>query len=444
MAGRVVSLTISSPTNIAVIKYWGKRDSKYNLPINSSVSVTLEQADLCTTTTVCASRSFERDRLWLNGTEEDVQSNKRVVAVLREIRARAGTYKDAATGQTLVTKDEWKDMHVHVVSKNNFPTAAGLASSAAGYAALAYALAKLYGVQERYEGEISTIARQGSGSACRSLAGGFVAWDMGQKSDGSDSKARQVAPASHWPELQVLILVVSDTKKAVSSTAGMQNSVDTSPLLAHRAAKIVPERMEQMEAAYHARDFVGFASLAMQDSNQFHATCLDTTPPIFYLNDTSRAVIQMVHAFNDACGEVRLGYTFDAGPNAVLLTTKQHLAQALRAVLEYFPPAPGAEAGFVNKPHLSAEARAVELPGGLGQKLRVNRGAIKYVYATSVGDGAYVLPDSASLADAKGMPKEVAPAAKSGGARAREGGNRMVLAAVTVVAVAAIVACFRV
>ena len=115
-------------------------------------------------------------------------------------------------------------------------------------AALAYALATLHGFTGG-AAELSTIARQGSGSACRSLAGGFVAWDMGQKSDGSDSKARQVAPASHWPELQVLILVVSDTKKAVSSTAGMQNSVDTSPLLAHRAAKIVPERMEQMEAA---------------------------------------------------------------------------------------------------------------------------------------------------------------------------------------------------
>ena len=114
------------------------------------------------------------------------------------------------------------------MSANNFPTAAGLASSAAGYAALAYALGQLHAVEESYPGELSAIARQGSGSACRSLAGGFVAWDMGAKADGSDSVARQVAPADHWPELDVLILVVSDAKKTVSSTSGMDTSVKTS------------------------------------------------------------------------------------------------------------------------------------------------------------------------------------------------------------------------
>ena len=94
-----------------------------------------------------------------------------------------------------------------------------------------------------------------------------------------------------------------------------------------------------MEAAYLARDFGAFATLAMQDSNQFHATCLDTHPPIFYLNDVSRAIIQMVHAFNDAAGEVRLGYTFDAGPNAVLLLLRrEHAAECqLAAVLVLLP-----------------------------------------------------------------------------------------------------------
>ena len=325
----VFSLTISSPTNIALIKYWGKRDAKINLPINSSVSVTLNQRDLRTVTTVSASRSFSRDRLWLNGEEEDVNASRRVLAVFREVRARAGDLRDPKTGQVLVRKDEWDGLRVWVVSENNFPTAAGLASSAAGYAALTFALSKLYGLPDSLADELSCIARMGSGSACRSLAGGFVAWDMGQRADGVDSRARQVADEAHWPELQVLVLVVSDTKKTVSSTAGMQTSVDTSPLLAHRAAAVVPGRLAEMEAAYQSRDFGKVAELMMRDSNQFHATCLDTYPPVFYMNDASRAIVRMVHALNEAAGETVCGYTFDAGPNAVLLTLKRHLPTVL-------------------------------------------------------------------------------------------------------------------
>ena len=321
-------------------------------------------------------------------------------------------------------------MRVHVVSKNNFPTAAGLASSAAGYAALAFALGKLHGVVERYEGELSTLARIGSGSATRSLHGGFVAWDMGSKTDGSDSKARQVAPASHWPELKVLILVVSDTKKAVSSTAGMQNSVETSPLLAHRAATVVPQRMLDMEAAYLGKDFTKFATLAMQDSNQFHATCLDTQPPIFYMNDVSRAVIQLCHAINDACGEVRVGYTFDAGPNAVLFATEQHMPSVLASVLHAFPPPPHAAAGFVNKDHLAQQARATRLPDGLTARFPlVLPGAIKYVYATGIGPGAAKLDDAATLADSKGMPLELKTATEAQDTAALPSASPQVVAA---------------
>ena len=413
MAPPFVSVTVSSPTNIAVIKYWGKRDQKLNLPINSSVSVTIDQADLCTTTTVTASASFPRDRLWLNGEEEDAEGNKRVQRVLKEVRDQAGDLKDA-TGKVLVRKEEWHQMRVHVVSKNNFPTAAGLASSAAGYAALAFSLAKLHGVVERREGDLSTIARIGSGSACRSLHGGFVAWDMGSKPDGSDSKARLVGPASHWPELKVLILVVSDSKKAVSSTAGMQTSVETSPLLAHRAASVVPGRMTAMEAAYLKKDFAAFATLAMQDSNQFHATCLDTQPPIFYLNDVSRAVIQLCHAINDACGAVRVGYTFDAGPNAVLFATEEHMSMVIASVLHAFPPPPATAAAFVNKPELERAAQTNGVPPGLPSKFRaLAPGAIKYVYATGIGPGATELSKAASLADAKGMPLDLRAAAAS-------------------------------
>lgn len=337
---RSVSATHSAPSNIAVIKYWGKRDSKLNLPINSSVSCTLNQDDLQAKTTVIASPDFEKDRLWLNGIEEDVSASKRVQAVLREVRSRAADRSDDAGAPVSGAElGKWK---VHIISVNNFPTAAGLASSAAGYACLTDTLADCFGLKgpssTTTTADLTAIARQGSGSACRSIYGGFVRWEMGSKADGSDSIAVQVADEKHWPEIAILIAVVSDKKKETGSTEGMQTSVDTSPLLAHRASSVVPARLAEIEKAYRDKDFETFARLTMQDSNQFHATCLDTYPPVFYMNDTSRRIISLVHAFNAAKGRVAAGYTFDAGPNAVVYTRKgEDLAELTALLMAHFP-----------------------------------------------------------------------------------------------------------
>lgn len=286
--------TCTAPTNIAVIKYWGKDEARgLNTPINSSASVTLDQDDLCAMTSIAASSDFVQDRLWLNGKEEDTLGDgthaKRLRKCLAEMRSLARDRTDAS-GKVVCKAAELASYKVHVVSRNTFPTAAGLASSAAGYACLVYTLAKLYNVKEEYEGQLSTIARQGSGSACRSLYGGFVKWVKGSKADATDSMAVCVADKAHWPELRAVILVINAGKKDTPSTEGMQTSVETSPLLAFRAASVVEPRLAAMEAAYRSRDFDEFGKLCMQDSNQFHATCLDTYPPIFYLNDTSRQV----------------------------------------------------------------------------------------------------------------------------------------------------------
>lgn len=136
--------------------------------------------------------------------------------------------------------------------------------------------------------------------------------------DGTDSCAREVAPRSHWPEMRALIMVVSDAKKDVSSTAGMQQTVATSALFATRAQTVVPQRMTEMEQAILARDFETFACVTMRESNSFHACCLDTDPPIFYLNDVSRAAIRAVEGINARAGRVVAAYTFDAGPNCVV------------------------------------------------------------------------------------------------------------------------------
>ncbi|KAK7555744.1 GHMP kinase [Phyllosticta citricarpa] len=311
----------TAPVNIAVIKYWGKRDPKLNLPTNSSLSVTLSQADLRTHTTASCSSSYTGpDTLLLNGAPQDV-SGARTQACFRELRAlRSALEASDATLPKLST------FPLRIVSENNFPTAAGLASSAAGFAALVRAIADLYALPASAT-ELSRIARQGSGSACRSLFGGYVGWEKGSLDDGSDSLAYEVAPASHWPQMRAVILVVSAAKKGVSSTTGMQATVATSSLFPARANETVPRRMREMEDAVRNRDFEAFGKVTMKDSNGFHATCLDTEPPIFYMNDVSRAAVRAVECINEAAGKTIAAYTFDAGPNAVVYYLVEHEAE---------------------------------------------------------------------------------------------------------------------
>jgi len=388
--------TATAPTNIATIKYWGKADAKWNTPINDSVSVTLDQEDLKAVTTVAASTAFEGDRLWLNGVEEEGSAtNKRFRACVDGVMALATDKKDE-DGNVLVAKEDWKTMKIHVSSYNTFPTAAGLASSAAGYAALVAALSLLFGAEEEFPGQLTTIARQGSGSACRSLSGGFVAWRAGgKKKDWSDSLAEQVADENHWPEIRAVIMVVSDAKKDTSSTAGMSTSVETSLLLKHRAETVVAKRMETIEKAFLAKDFETFGQLTMADSNQFHATCLDTYPPIFYMNDVSKSIIRIIHAYNKWAGQIRAAYTFDAGPNAVLFTLDEFVVEVGALMLHYYP-----EFGekYVNNPEFAEKIKAFSLDKDLLEATdKTGRiptaGEVKMMYYTRSGPGPQKVTD---------------------------------------------------
>ncbi|KAK0592036.1 hypothetical protein LWI29_012255 [Acer saccharum] len=305
----VLMVTAQTPTNIAVIKYWGKRDETLILPVNDSISVTLDPDHLCTTTTVAVSPSFDHDRMWLNAKEISL-SGGRFQNCLREIRNRACDFEDK---HIKIEKKDWEKLHVHIASYNNFPTAAGLASSAAGFACLVFSLAKLMNLRED-QSQLSAIARQGSGSACRSLFGGFVKWIMGKDEKGSDSLAVQLADEEHWNDLVIIIAVVSSRQKETSSTSGMRESVETSLLLQHRAKEVVPKRI-------------------------FHAVCLDTSPPIFYMNDTSHRIISYVEKWNRSEGSPQVAYTFDAGPNAVMIARNRKVAtQLLQRLLFFFPP----------------------------------------------------------------------------------------------------------
>ncbi|XP_060535798.1 diphosphomevalonate decarboxylase isoform X2 [Cylas formicarius] len=373
-------VTCVAPVNIAVIKYWGKSNDELIIPLNDSISASLSTDVMCAKTTIMASPLLNESAFWLNGAKQDMNS-PRLARCLKKVRERADPSLPEAS---------W---NVVICSENNFPTAAGLASSAAGFACLVYALAVLYGV----EGEISDVARQGSGSACRSMYGGWVRWHCQ-----GDSIARQLKGPAHWPEMRVLILVVNDATKKHSSTLGMKRSVDTSSLIGYRAEKVVPDRIRDMEGAIFAKDFETFAELTMRDSNQFHAICLDTYPPCVYMNDTSHAIVDLVHRYNEFRGRNAACYTFDAGPNACVFLLEQEVSSFAGAV-DYAFPRVGDGADY----YKGLGFERVPIEGGLAETLTpAEQGKLKYMIHTEVGEGPRVLENSDDhLLTVDGLPK---------------------------------------
>lgn len=329
-----LAVLCTAPVNIAVVKYWGKRDIKLILPVNSSLSGTLDSNTMASTTCIISSSTYTKDEIVLNGHHE--QWSDRLLAVLNGLKKLITKPATDESGNIILTIDELRTNHIHIISSNNFPTAAGLASSASGFACLSYAIAQLYNIQDSFPGELSTYARQGSGSACRSLYSGWVSWEKGMNFDGTDSIAVQIADHHHWPDMRVLILVANNKRKETASTDGMQRTVQTSQLLKYRAEHIVPKRMNDMIHSIKMRNFHVFAELTIKDSNSFHATCLDTYPPIFYLNHTSQQIIRIIDIFNSQYSTLQAAYTYDAGPNAVVYYLDKHTNTLMTIFQQYF------------------------------------------------------------------------------------------------------------
>ncbi|XP_018563556.1 diphosphomevalonate decarboxylase [Anoplophora glabripennis] len=380
-------VTCIAPVNIAVIKYWGKQDEELIIPLNDSLSGTISTEFMCAKTTIMVSPLLTENKFWLNGKEQSFD-NKRLNNCIQEVRRRANPE---------LPQLNWK---ISICSENNFPTAAGLASSAAGYACLVSAFAALYEIK----GDISSIARRGSGSACRSIYGGWVRWCKGVKNDGSDSIAKQIAAASHWLEMRVLILVVNDTRKKYSSTDGMQRGVKTSELLKYRSQTIVPRRIEAMVKAINEKDFHTFARLTMEDSNQFHAICLDTYPPCVYMNDTSHGIAELVHLYNEYKASNKVAYTFDAGPNACLYLLESEVEEFLAVINEAFPPREN-QVDYLRGIPVTNRCIPEKMRLSLNIK-RHEEGMLKYIIHTKIGDGPQLShrPED-HLLDEAGLPK---------------------------------------
>jgi diphosphomevalonate decarboxylase len=304
---RMRECTYETSPNIAVIKYWGKRDYDLNLPANSSISMTMDE-QLRTSTKVRFDEKLGRDRLVLNGREARLAETARVIKVLDLVRKKAKI-----------------NMHALVTSENNFPTAAGIASSASGFAALALAACDAAGLRLGAR-EVSMIARIGSGSATRSVFGGFAEWKAGARPDGRDSYAIQIAPATHWPELRNVVAIVDAGRKKIGSEEGMKITASTSRIYPMQL-KGKPRRLTMMKSAIMNRDIAVFATIAMEDSDLMHLCMKDSRPSIVYLNGTSQKIKVFVRNYNAKKNAIVAGYTFDAGPNAHIYTTAKYAGE---------------------------------------------------------------------------------------------------------------------
>lgn len=302
------SATAQAAPNLAFIKYWGNRDALQRLPANGSISMNLD--GLYTRTTVSFQPSLPFDELIINGRDVTGPALERVSSVLDIIRNLA-KIEDRA----------------EVVSENNFPSSAGIASSASAFAALALAGSKAAGLNLN-EMELSRLARRGSGSACRSIPGGFVEWQMGATDE--DSYALTIADPAHWP-LADCIAIVSEGHKRTGSTEGHALAA-TSPLQGTRLAD-TPRRLELCRRAILDCDFDALTAIVELDSDMMHAVMMTSTPALHYWTPASLDVMNTVRTWR-AHGLLAC-YTVDAGANVhVLCPEKQasEVAACLRQI----------------------------------------------------------------------------------------------------------------
>jgi diphosphomevalonate decarboxylase len=301
--------TAQANPNIAFIKYWGDRENSLRLPVNGSISMNLD--GLVTRTTVSFQPSLGLDELIINGNEMTGKGLERVAAILDLVRHSAGI-----------------GMKAEVVSENNFPIGAGIASSASAFAALALAATKAAGL-EWPESQISRMARLGSGSASRSVPSGFVEWKMG--SGDADSYAVSIAPPEHWA-LSDCVTIVSTGHKTIGSTEG-HLLASTSPLQTARVAD-APRRLDACRKAILERDFDQFAEIIEHDSDLMHAVMMTSRPALFYWQPATLAVMEAVRGLRK--NGTLTAYTIDAGPNVHVICLQEN-AEKITEYLKSFP-----------------------------------------------------------------------------------------------------------
>lgn len=332
-----VSATARAFPNIALVKYWGKRDEAVMLPAAGSLSLTLDA--YATTTAVTLDASAASDRFELNGEVQAGDRLRRVTRFLDLVRERAGS-----TARAIVR------------SHNEAPTGAGLASSASGFAALATAASAAYGLPGD-PASLSRLARRGSGSAARSIIPGVSVWHAG---DGDETSFAEPVPA---PEMRMVIVTVDERQKAISSREAMRLTALTSPFYPAWVAS-TEQSLEAMLEACRDRDFTRIGRITESHALRMHAVIQSADPPVRYLAPTSIAVFDAVSALRDRGVEAYA--TADAGPNVCVVVRPaeaEAVADELRGFGRVRVVGPGAGAELIDSdPRLSAPLDAS--PGG--------------------------------------------------------------------------------
>lgn len=298
-------------TNIALIKYWGKKDEELILPMNNSLSLTLDA--FYTETTVSFDPALQADTFLLDGQLQNTAATAKISRFLDLLRELAGTKLRAA-----------------VTSENFVPTAAGLASSASGLAALAAAgnAALQLGLDDS---QLSRLARRGSGSACRSIFGGFVEWEQGI--DDITSLAHPLAANGFENDLAMLFVLINDKQKDVSSRDGMRRTVATSAFYPGWLASL-PEDLAAIKQAIATQDFTALGRITEANGLKMHATTLAAVPPFTYWSPQSLLAMDLVRQLRATGTECY--FTMDAGPNVKVLCRRQDEAAVQQAFSNSF------------------------------------------------------------------------------------------------------------
>ncbi len=279
-----------APGNIAFIKYWGKKNPEINLPENGSLSVCLDTMN--TVTTVEFSKDFKVDSITIDGNSAD-RELARILRHINEIRKMA----------KITDK-------VRMVSKNSFPNASGLASSASGFAALAVAGSKAAGLNLPQK-ELSILARHGSGSAARSIPDGYVEWLNGD--DNLSSYSYSMFPANHW-DLAAIAVVITTEKKDVSTTAG--HAITTSSPFYKLRIKSLPNYIDEMKKTIADKDFEKFGEMLEAECLNFVSMSLTSSPYIIYWEPTTIRIMKLCKKLRDK--NLLAYFTMDAGPQPVI------------------------------------------------------------------------------------------------------------------------------
>lgn len=298
-------------TNIALIKYWGKADEDLIIPMNNSLSLTLDA--FYTETTVTFSEELTADIFYLDDVLQDEAGTTKISRFLDLVRQKADC-----------------PLFAEVKSYNHVPTAAGLASSASGLAALAAACNQALQLNLS-DKDLSRLARRGSGSACRSIFPGFVEW---QKGTSDETSFAEPVPSSGWEdELAMIFILINDQEKDVSSRDGMRRTVETSAFYPGWL-QTTPQDLASAKIAIHAQDFNKLGAITENNALKMHGTTLAAVPPFTYWSpDSLKAMnaVKKIRAAGLACY-----FTMDAGPNVKVLCQKKDVAKIEAELAKYF------------------------------------------------------------------------------------------------------------